>query len=158
MSDVYDEDFVLWTEQQAELLRRRAAGRLTTDIDLDWLNLAEEIEAAGHATRRDLRSRSWRATIPTQRQEIEDLLATPLPARQVAGVPLRRLSARPRRHARRNKPSQSAASLAIHHRPGPTRHAARRLKPEAHRAARAYGTSCRGAATPSSATVPPTLR
>jgi hypothetical protein len=95
MSDVYDEDFVLWTNRQATLLRRRAAGKLTNDIDLDWLNLAEEIEAAGRNTRRELRnrlarllqhllkwqfqpalrSRSWRATIRTQRQEIEDLLA-----------------------------------------------------------------------------------
>ena len=95
MSDVYDEDFVLWTEQQAKLLRRRAAGELVNDIELDWLNLAEEIEAVGGNTRRELRnrlarllqhllkwqfqpelrSRSWRATIRTQRQEIEDLLA-----------------------------------------------------------------------------------
>jgi hypothetical protein len=95
MSDLYDEDFTLWTEQQATLLRRRAAGELTNDAALDWLNLAEEIEAVGGNTRRELRnrlasllqhllkwhyqpelrSRSWRATIRTQRQEIEDLLA-----------------------------------------------------------------------------------
>jgi hypothetical protein len=95
MSDLYDEDFTLWTEQQAALLRRRAAGELVNDADLDWQNIAEEIEAVGGNTRRELRnrmakllqhmlkwqyqpehrSRSWRSTIRTQRQEIEDLLA-----------------------------------------------------------------------------------
>jgi hypothetical protein len=95
MSDLYDEDFILWTEQQATLLRRRADGDLVNDAELDWRNLAEEIEAVGGNTRRDLRnrltrllqhllkwqyqpelrSRSWRATVRTQRQEIEDLLA-----------------------------------------------------------------------------------
>lgn len=95
MSDLDDEDFVLWTEQQATLLRHRAAGDLVNDAEPDWLNLAEEIEAVGGNTRRELhtrlarllqqllkwhdqpeqRSRSWRATIRTQRQEIEDLLA-----------------------------------------------------------------------------------
>lgn len=95
MSDLYDEDFVLWTEQQATLLRRRAAGELVNDAEVDWQNLAEEIEAVGGNTRRELRSRlvrllqhllkwhyqpgqrsrSWRATIRTERQEIEDLLA-----------------------------------------------------------------------------------
>ena len=85
MSDLYDEDFILWTERQATLLRRRAAGELINDVELDWLNLAEEIEAIGGNTRRELRhrlarllqhllkwhyqpeqrSRSWRATIRT---------------------------------------------------------------------------------------------
>jgi Domain of unknown function DUF29 len=95
MGDLYDEDFTLWTEQQTMLLRRRAAGELINDAELDWLNIAEEIESVGGNTRRELRnrlmrllqhllkwhyqpelrSRSWRSTIRTQRQEIEDLLA-----------------------------------------------------------------------------------
>src|SRR5215470_15760572 len=41
MSDLYEDDILLWSEQQAELLRRRAAN------DLDWANLAEEIEDVG---------------------------------------------------------------------------------------------------------------
>ena len=36
-TDLYDTDILLWSEQQAELLRRRAANAL------DWDNLAEEI-------------------------------------------------------------------------------------------------------------------
>ena len=47
MNDRYDDDFVHWTERQASLLRRRAAGELANDVELDWLNLAEEIESVG---------------------------------------------------------------------------------------------------------------
>lgn len=95
MSDLYDEDFTIWTERQAALLRRRAAGELVNDAELDWRNIAEEIESLGGNARRELRSRlarllqhllkwhyqpehrsrGWRSTIRTQRQEIEDLLA-----------------------------------------------------------------------------------
>jgi hypothetical protein len=53
MSDLYDDDFILWTERQATLLRRRAAGELINETELDWLNLAEEIEAVGGNTRRE---------------------------------------------------------------------------------------------------------
>ena len=49
MSDLYNNDFLRWTERQTELLRRRAAGELTNDEGLDWLNLAEEIESVGSA-------------------------------------------------------------------------------------------------------------
>ena len=38
---LYEADILLWSEQQAELLRRRAANQL------DWENLAEEIDAVG---------------------------------------------------------------------------------------------------------------
>src|SRR3954470_16358678 len=46
MSD-YDTDILTWSERQAALLRRRAAGELVNDADLDWANIAEEIEAVG---------------------------------------------------------------------------------------------------------------
>jgi hypothetical protein len=39
MSDLYDTDIVAWAELQAEALRRRAAN------EIDWDNIAEEIEA-----------------------------------------------------------------------------------------------------------------
>ena len=45
MNDLYDEDFVAWSERQAALLRRRAAGELVNDAEIDWTNVAEEIEA-----------------------------------------------------------------------------------------------------------------
>ena len=95
MNDLYEADFLQWTERQSTLLRRRAAGELVNDGDLDWQNLAEEIEAVGASTRRELRNRlarlqqhllkwlfqpalrspSWQASIMEQREELADLLA-----------------------------------------------------------------------------------
>jgi Domain of unknown function DUF29 len=46
MSD-YDTDILLWSERQGELLRRRATGELVNDAELDWPNIAEEIESVG---------------------------------------------------------------------------------------------------------------
>jgi hypothetical protein len=56
MSDLYDSDLLLWTERQGELLRRRAAGELVNEAELDWPNIAEEIEALGQSERSKLRS------------------------------------------------------------------------------------------------------
>src|SRR5689334_10442324 len=56
MSNLYDTDAALWSEHQAALLRRRAAGQLVNDADLDWSNIAEEIEALGRSERSNLRS------------------------------------------------------------------------------------------------------
>lgn len=41
VSHLYEADILLWSEQQAEHLRRRAANQL------DWENLAEEIDTVG---------------------------------------------------------------------------------------------------------------
>nr|WP_294520409.1 DUF29 domain-containing protein [uncultured Rhodopila sp.] len=48
MSDLYENDILLWSEYQAALLRRRAAGDLVNEAELDWPNLAEEIESVGN--------------------------------------------------------------------------------------------------------------
>jgi hypothetical protein len=48
--DVYDSDILMWSEQQSELLRRRAANAL------DWDNLAEEIEDVGRSQFRAVES------------------------------------------------------------------------------------------------------
>ena len=48
MSDLYDDDILLWSEHQADLLRRRAAGELVNEAELDWPNIAEEIESVGN--------------------------------------------------------------------------------------------------------------
>lgn len=48
MSD-YDTDILTWSERQAALLRRRAVGELVNDADLDWPNIAEEIEDVGRS-------------------------------------------------------------------------------------------------------------
>ncbi len=47
MGDLYETDVLEWAEQQARLLRRRAAGELINEAELDWRNIAEEIEDVG---------------------------------------------------------------------------------------------------------------
>lgn len=46
---LYDADFVAWSRQQAKALR--AAARPGSNQDLDWENLAEEIEGLGRSER-----------------------------------------------------------------------------------------------------------
>jgi hypothetical protein len=41
MSDLYEDDILLWSERQADALRRRAAN------EIDWDNVAEEIGDVG---------------------------------------------------------------------------------------------------------------
>ena len=87
---LYVDDLYEWTERQAALLRRRAAGDLANDAELDWLNLAEEIESLGAHEKREvrsrltlilqhllkwryqpeMRSRSWKSTISVQRRDL----------------------------------------------------------------------------------------
>lgn len=84
----YQADFYAWTQQQAELLRNKKIEQI------DWCNLAEEIEDMGRSEKRQLenrlevlimhllkwqfqpnfRSRSWQLTIKEQRLRIEKLL------------------------------------------------------------------------------------
>lgn len=94
MSD-YDTDISIWSERQGELLRRRAIGELVNEAELDWRNIAEEIEALGKSDRRELRNRiatlldhlirlqaspatspraGWRKTVREQRRGIQTLL------------------------------------------------------------------------------------
>jgi hypothetical protein len=85
----YDDDLYQWTIDQADALRRRAIN------ELDFDNLAEEIESVGRSERREIRSRleillihllkwryqpekqsaSWRASISEAQRRIEDVLA-----------------------------------------------------------------------------------
>lgn len=54
MSDtLYDDDFFIWTQRQAEELRR--AAHAGSNLPLDWVNLAEEIESLGRREREELR-------------------------------------------------------------------------------------------------------
>ena len=46
VSDLYEADIVIWSERQADLLRRHAAGEWVSD-QVDWANVAEEIESVG---------------------------------------------------------------------------------------------------------------
>jgi hypothetical protein len=55
MSD-YDTDVLAWSERQADLIRRRAAGELINEVDLDWPNIAEELQDVGRSELRSCRS------------------------------------------------------------------------------------------------------
>ena len=93
LAQLYEADFVRWTEQQAAALRE-AAG-LGTNLALDWENLADEIDSLGRSQKRELRSRiatiiehllklesspaadprrAWMDTVARERLNIEDLL------------------------------------------------------------------------------------
>ena len=84
----YDDDLYEWTVEQAALLRKRAAN------ELDYDNLAEEIESLGKSDRREVLSRlenlvlhllklqyqpnkqspSWFGSVQEARNRLEDLL------------------------------------------------------------------------------------
>lgn len=69
MSDLYERDILEWSQHQAALLRRVAAGERVND--LDWPNVIEEIESVGNeqlhavesllvqALRHDLKAEAW---------------------------------------------------------------------------------------------------
>ena len=92
-AQLYEEDFVRWTEEQAVALRE--AAKLGTNLPLDWENLAEEIDSLGRSLKHELRSRlmvvlehllklehsaatdprrGWIETINRERVIIDDLL------------------------------------------------------------------------------------
>jgi hypothetical protein len=84
MSKTYEADFYTWTRQQADALRRRSGN------ELDWENLAEELDTLGRTEARELfsryvvllthllkwqyqperRGRSWSNTIIAQRRDL----------------------------------------------------------------------------------------
>jgi hypothetical protein len=55
MSDLYETDVLLWSERQAELLRRVASGENVND-QIDWPNIIDEVETVGRSERSALRS------------------------------------------------------------------------------------------------------
>ena len=103
--ELYDRDFLRWTEQQATALRHAAKD---LNLPLDWENLAEEIESLGKSLRRELSSQlrrvlrhlfkleaspadrpraGWRATITAARADIAEVLEqAPSLRREVAEI------------------------------------------------------------------------
>ena len=49
MSDLYDTDILLWSEEQAARLRQVAANDRRNANSLDWANIIEEIEDVGRS-------------------------------------------------------------------------------------------------------------
>ena len=88
MSNLYEKDFYVWTQENARLMRERKFS------ELDIENIAEEIEAMGKRDKRELisrlavllthllkwqyqadfRSKSWKSALVTHRVETERLL------------------------------------------------------------------------------------
>lgn len=86
---LYDLDFYAWTQDQGAKLRARAA--FDSRGDIDWENVAEEIEGVGRSDKREIRSRlevlllhllewqfqptrrkaGWRSTIDEQRRRLQ---------------------------------------------------------------------------------------
>ena len=117
-NELHDQDFLLWTEEQAAALRR-AKG---SNLPLDWDNLAEEIDSLGASQRTQLNSQvrrilrhlfkleaspavdpraGWRATVRDARIEIEDLLEASPSLRREIDIVL-------------NRQGTAAAKLAAH--------------------------------------------
>jgi hypothetical protein len=87
-TSLYEQDFVAWADDQGRLLRERRVD------DLDWDNLAEEIESLSRREKAEIRSRlivllmhllkwefqperrrhGWQTTIGVQRTHIEGVL------------------------------------------------------------------------------------
>jgi Domain of unknown function DUF29 len=63
MAALYDDDILLWSERQADLLRRTAAGERVDSAELDWPNIAEEIEDVGLSSLRACRSQLFQALL-----------------------------------------------------------------------------------------------
>ena len=55
MDNLYDTDALAWSEQQADLLRRLAAGERLNDA-VDWANVIEEVHDEGQSLLRACRS------------------------------------------------------------------------------------------------------
>ena len=102
----YDTDTVLWSERQADLLRRLAAGERVND-QVDWENVAEEIDSVGRSQRIALAShvrvvlehlmkleaspaveprRGWRETVRRARADIRELLEDSPSLRRTVGT------------------------------------------------------------------------
>jgi hypothetical protein len=53
----YESDVLQWSEHQVAPLRARTAGEFVNGADLDWPNIAEEIEPLSKASARELANR-----------------------------------------------------------------------------------------------------
>jgi Domain of unknown function DUF29 len=63
VSDLYDTDMVLWSEQQAALLRGFAASERSNEAALDREHVIEEIEDVGNSALRSVRSLIFQARL-----------------------------------------------------------------------------------------------
>jgi hypothetical protein len=113
---LYQTDYYAWTSQQAAELRRLAAARASTTLDLE--NLAEEVESLGRSELNTVRSQvrriiehllkleyspsmspraDWRYSVAQARDDVEDHITASM--RQDVGADLAKLFGRARRDA-----------------------------------------------------------
>lgn len=129
---LYEQDFAAWALKQAEVLRaareavaqaeRRRANLPSVLHDLDWLNLAEEIEGLARRDRRELASRittiiehlaklqwsrataaraGWIDTVEREREEVRELVHdSPSLRRELPEITARRVDVAVRRAVR----------------------------------------------------------
>lgn len=101
----YDRDFYAWTQEQAAKLRARAHN------DIDWENVAEEIESVGRSDKREIRSRlevllrhllkwqfqpdrrksGWHSTISEQRTQLLSLIEDSPSLRDFPGLEMEKM-------------------------------------------------------------------
>jgi Domain of unknown function DUF29 len=60
--DLYDRDILIWSEQQADLLRRLSAGERVNEA-VDWTNLIEEVEDVGRSQLQACESHLYQALV-----------------------------------------------------------------------------------------------
>jgi len=105
--DLYDDDFYLWTQAQAEALRAEARRRGGSN-ELDWEHLAEEVADLGKSDLRECLSRTrtiiehllklsagtrddpragWLVTVKTQRADLKLVLSKSLRAKLALALP-----------------------------------------------------------------------
>jgi hypothetical protein len=134
MSDLYDTDILIWSERQAELLRRVAAGEPVNEAP-DWPNIIEEVESVGseqrhavesaagagvaaHAEGRGVAALSGCAELAGGRDRLSPTGQTTVHALHAAadrrGGPLCRRDACAARDDRRSAAAASAAGLPGH--------------------------------------------
>jgi hypothetical protein len=68
MADLYEDDFLLWSEHQADLLRRLARGERVND-QIDWDNLVEEVESVGRDQLHAVESLLLQSLVPMLKAE-----------------------------------------------------------------------------------------
>ena len=129
-NELYDQDFLLWTQEQATALRRAK----NSNLPLDWDNLAEEIESLGKSDRRQLKSQIRRILrhlfklevisgrrspcrmvydCPRRRIEIEDVCSKPVPVFDVKSTPRERQGTVCRKARRNRSPKHGEPADAV---------------------------------------------
>jgi hypothetical protein len=83
LTELYETDFVLWTEKIAELLQQKNYGAV------DWENVIEEIESMGRSERRaserEGNARHWLGEIATFRSQLKKEMKTATIANHARG-------------------------------------------------------------------------